>query len=61
MALTTGAFTAAAPTSGSSQASTSSHGDPALAHAPSQVHTGSCAITTIWSGFSHAFKNRRLS
>jgi hypothetical protein len=39
MALTTGASTSAAPTSGSSQAGTSSHGNPALAHASSQAHT----------------------
>ncbi|KAJ8580801.1 WD40 repeat-like protein [Rhizopogon salebrosus TDB-379] len=41
LALTTGASTTAAPASGSSQAGASSHGDPALAHAPSQAQLGS--------------------
>jgi hypothetical protein len=37
----TGAFTTAAPASGSSQAGASSHGDPALAHAHSHAQLGS--------------------
>jgi hypothetical protein len=37
----TGAFTTAAPASGSSQAGAFSNGDPALTHAPSQAQLGS--------------------
>ncbi|KAJ8589240.1 hypothetical protein M405DRAFT_818310 [Rhizopogon salebrosus TDB-379] len=41
LALMTGAFTTAAPASGSSHAGASSYGDPALTHAPSQAQLGS--------------------
>ncbi|KAJ8589244.1 hypothetical protein M405DRAFT_818314 [Rhizopogon salebrosus TDB-379] len=41
LTLMTGTFATVAPASGSSQAGASSHGDPALAHAPSQAQLGS--------------------
>jgi hypothetical protein len=46
----TGAFTTAAPASGSSQAGASSHGDPALTHAPSQAQLESLSQSIAGHG-----------